>query len=343
MARAPFARPAALALLAALAFGAVTPVVRRFGDPSSPFTTAALLYAGAAIAAVRTHGESSRFGRSALVRVVLVAVLGAAVAPAALAWGIARTSASSASLLLNLEAVFTVLLARLFLREHLGARAWMGAACIVLGGVVVALPERGESVSVAGTIAVALATLAWAGDNVLTRPLSDLHPTDVVRAKASLGATLSSLLALGLGESFPRVTAVLALLACGALGFGASLRLYLRAQRDLGAARTGSLFALAPFVGVVLAVLSGERPAWFGLTAAAALMAFGVVLHVGEGHGHPHVHPEVEHEHAHRHDDGHHLHTHETMPAGEHTHRHRHAALAHDHPHADDVHHRHEH
>jgi drug/metabolite transporter (DMT)-like permease len=262
----------------------------------------------------------------------------------ALAWGLQRTSGVIASLLLNLEALFTVLLARLVWREAIGSRVAAAVALMVAGGTLLVLGGRESSIAAGwGALAVVGATLAWAGDNVVGRPLADRDPTHVVLAKGALGAGLSFGMGRALGEPGVAWGAGLALLACGAVGYGASLRLYLQAQRVVGAARTGSVFAVAPFLGAGLAWVMGERAGGLATIGAGALCAAGVWLHVTERHEHPHVHEPIEHEHAHRHDDGHHMHEHDVYPAGEHSHPHRHEAIAHAHPHAPDLHHRHGH
>jgi drug/metabolite transporter (DMT)-like permease len=275
---------------------------------------------------------------------VVVALLGAVVAPVALAWGLQRTSGVTASLLLNLEAVFTVLLARLVWREPVGARVGVAVALMVVAGVLLVWQGRAASVASGwGALAVAGATLAWAGDNVLGRPLADRDPTSVVLAKGALGAALSLGLALAFSERWPSWTAALGLAASGAVGYGVSLRLYLRAQRLVGAARTGSVFAAAPFVGAAFAWTLGEHAGGAATLAAGALCVVGLWLHGTESHGHEHTHEGLLHEHAHRHDDGHHDHTHDVLPVGEHSHAHRHDAVTHDHPHGPDAHHRHGH
>jgi hypothetical protein len=190
---------------------------------------------------------------------------------------------------------------------------------------------------------VTAATLAWAIDNALTRPLAELDPARVVLAKAGLGALLASALALVLGESLPAPGAAVALLLCGATGYGASLSFYLAAQRTLGAARTASVFAAAPFVGALVAVAMGDRPPQIASAVAATLCAIGVALHLTEHHAHRHAHVATVHEHAHRHDDLHHDHVHEPPFAGEHSHPHEHAPVTHSHDHAPDVHHGHDH
>ena len=148
---------------------------------------------------------------------------------------------------------------------------------------------------------------------------------------------------MSMSPSNPGATASLALLAVGATGYGLSLRFYLLAQRHFGAARTGSVFAFAPFIGALGAFALGERSASVLLLVGGALMVAGVLVHLAEDHGHEHTHEALDHEHAHTHDDGHHDHTHPVMPQGAHSHPHHHSPLRHSHPHAPDLHHRHSH
>jgi drug/metabolite transporter (DMT)-like permease len=343
------ARPAVsggmLAFAAAATFGATTPLVQRFGRGVGPFTTATLLYLGATLVASLARGPRvDPLRRSDAPRLFFVAMLGAVAAPMALAWGLQRTSGVTASLLLNLEAPFTVLLARAVWREPVGLR--VGGAVLVMGAAGALLVIDGREASVAagwGALAVAGATLAWASDAVAGRPLADRDAASVVLAKSAIGATASFVLGRVLGESWPGSGTVLALAGCGAVGYGVSLGLYLRAQRAIGAARTGTVFAAAPFIGAAVALALGERAAGSFTLVAGALCAIGVWLNLGERHGHAHVHAAVDHEHPHRHDDGHHLHPHDVYPPGEHTHPHSHETLEHTHPHGQDVDHRHEH
>jgi drug/metabolite transporter (DMT)-like permease len=337
-----------LAGTAAIAFGVTTPVVAWAGHGEGAFTTAALLYAGAALASVimwalaRTRGAP--LGRRDLPRIVGVAIAGGAIAPALLAWGLQRSGATVGALLLNLEAVFTVVLARAVFHEAIGRRVALAVTAMVAGGAALVLDvSRGADWGVAGVVAVAAATLGWAIDNTLTRPLAERDPVSVIAAKAGLGATFTFAAAVIAGEPGPSLRAAIVLLACGATGYGVSLRLYLLAQRAIGAGRTGSVFALAPFIGAALAIAAGERGATGWTIAAAALFAAGVYLHVTERHDHAHVHEPLEHDHAHRHDDGHHDHGHDPPITGEHAHPHRHARLAHTHDHGADLHHAHPH
>jgi drug/metabolite transporter (DMT)-like permease len=345
----PALRGAALALLAAALFGLSTPLVQRFGLGLGPFSTAALLYAGAAgVALFQRRGAAAEapLRRSDAPRLLAMVAAGAVLGPVALAWGLQRTSGASASLLLTLEAVFTAVLAWRWYGEVLDGRVKTAVALLLAGGALLVL-DQGLSgqVQLLGLLAVAVATVAWGVDNTLSRGVADRDPGQVVLVKAALGAGVTTALALAWGEALPPLRAALALLAVGATGYGLSLRFYLLAQRQFGAARTGSVFAFAPFIGALGAFALGERSASALLLLGGLLMAAGVVVHLLENHAHAHDHEALEHEHAHRHDDGHHAHAHPgaNAPSGAHSHWHRHEPGQHSHPHVPDAHHGHRH
>ena len=343
----PALRGGLLALLAATLFGVSTPLVQYFGAGLGALTTAALLYAGAAVAgALLRRGAAREAGlrRSDVPRLLLVVAFGAVIGPVALAWGLQRTSGASASLMLTLEALFTAVLAWRLYRESMDVRVWAAMALLLAGGVVLILAQgQLGGTHLAGMLAVLVATAAWGIDNTLSRALAERDPGQVVMVKAALGVAVTAVLALAFSEPAPRWSAAAGLLAVGATGYGLSLRFYLLAQRAFGAARTGSVFAFAPFIGALLALAMGDRSvsAWVG--AGGLLMLGGVLLHLVESHGHTHDHAAQDHEHAHDHADGHHNHTHNPLPEGSHSHLHHHEAQGHAHPHVPDAHHQHRH
>jgi drug/metabolite transporter (DMT)-like permease len=336
-----------LALVAAVLFGISTPLVQLFGAGVGAFSTAALLYAGAAAVGAlsrRSIEREARIVSGDLKRLLAMAAFGAVIGPVALAWGLQRTSGTSASLMLTLEALFTALLAWRLYRETMDGRVWTAMLLLLAGGTVLILDQgRSGTAQLWGLVAVALATAAWGIDNTLSRALAERDPGQVVLFKALLGSAATAVLAFAWREPLPSVTTAIALFAVGATGYGLSLRFYLLAQRAFGAARTGSVFAFAPFIGAALAVGLGDRSFTALMLLGSLLMLAGVVLHLAESHAHEHEHDSFEHEHAHRHDDGHHTHTHDPMPVGPHSHRHRHEPLRHSHAHVPDAHHSHEH
>lgn len=343
----PAARGGLLALLAALLFGVSTPLVQHFGKGLGAFTTAALLYAGAAaigMASRQRMEREARVVRGDVPRLLSMAAFGAVLGPVALAWGLQHTSGASASLMLTLEALFTALLARLLYQETMDRRVWAAMLLLLAGGVALVLDQwRSGAMQSWGLLAVLLATAAWGADNTLSRALAERDPGQVVLGKAAMGAVATAVLAWLLGEPMPAWGAAVALFAIGASGYGLSLRFYLLAQRAFGAARTGSVFAFAPFIGAAFSVALGDRSGTWAMAAGGTLMMLGVTLHLAESHGHEHEHERLEHEHAHRHDDGHHDHTHDVLPVGSHSHSHVHEPMRHAHSHVPDVHHQHIH
>src|SRR6187549_3386918 len=185
-------RPGILvAALSALAFGVSAPAVARLGVGVGAFTTAALLYAGALCCSWTLSGFATR-APVALVRrhgarLVLIAGLGAALGPAAFAWGLQRSGATSGSLLLNFEAVFTAVLAWRLFAEPFGARFVAALALMATGGAVLAIDgARHTDIHPLGLLAITFATLCWAFDNTLTRSLSEEPPFAVIAVKSAL-------------------------------------------------------------------------------------------------------------------------------------------------------------
>ncbi len=343
-------RGVAASLCAALLFGAGTPLAKLLLEQASPWLLAALLYLGSGLglALLRTVRRAPPVVLpSGEARWLAGAVLtGGVAAPVLLMLGLARLPASSASLLLNAEAVFTALLAWFVFRENVDRRVALGMVAIVAGGVVLSWPGQARWAGWAPALLVAGACLAWAVDNNLTRKVSLADATWVAMVKGLAAGGTNLVLALALGASWPPLPVVLGAALVGFASYGASLALFVVALRHLGTARTGAYFSVAPFFGAVLAIALGDAvdPR---LLVAGALMAIGVALHLAERHEHWHVHEPLEHGHEHVHGaaDPHHEHAHDPpVPAGtRHAHSHRHEALAHSHSHYPDAHHRHDH
>ncbi len=345
--RPPALRGGLLALLAATLFGISTPLVQQLGQGLGAFSTAALLYGGAAMVGAltkRPRDQEATLQIADMPRLSVMAFFGAAIGPVALAWGLQRTSGTSASLMLTLEAFFTAVLAWRVYGETMDIRVGLAMLLLLLGGMALVL-DQGMlgGVQLMGLLAVMIATASWGIDNTLSRELAERDPSQVVLFKAATGTAVTAGLAWVYGEALPSLMAALGLLAVGGIGYGLSLRFYLLAQRAFGAARTGSVFAFAPFIGAVLTFAMGERSSGVLMAVGGIFMLGGVVLHLMENHGHAHVHASMDHEHAHNHSDGHHNHVHDPMPIGSHSHAHTHEMLHHSHAHVPDAHHQHTH
>jgi drug/metabolite transporter (DMT)-like permease len=344
------AGPGAAVLSAAL-FGATTPLAKYFLRDTGPLLIAGLLYLGSGIGlSVMRLIQDRRWSPSGLRRGDYARLAGATIsggmfAPALLMFGLARSDAATASLLLNTEAVFSALLAWLLFREATSRRVVLGFFAICTGCALLSWPSRlvlgGAPL---GPLCVIAACLCWGLDNNLTRNISAADARVIAAIKGLCAGATNTGLALSMGATFPAAPELAGALALGFLGFGVSLVLFIVSLRHLGTARTGAYFAMSPFIGTVLAVALYRDPITAAFYLASALMAVGVWLHVTEQHAHEHEHEPMTHTHEHEH-DAHHQHEHGANfdPAKPHTHAHCHGFLRHSHAHFPDIHHGHRH
>lgn len=330
--------------IAAVLFGSTVPIASRLVERTSPQMVAGLLYIGAALAVAPIVGTSTQaLGsvRRGGWQLAIAVLAGGLAGPLLLTSGLARTPAATASLLLNLEVVATAVIAAVVFHEHLGRRVVAGVALVMAAGVL--LTWSGTPELRAGALLVVGACLCWGVDNSVTAQLDSVAPKHITLAKGVIAGTTNVVIALVLGASLPGLWVVVAALVTGAIGYGASITLWVAGARDLGAARGQLVFSLAPFIGATVAWTAfGDQASGTQLVALGIALA-GAVLVVGSGHDHPHSHDAIEHIHEHAH-DAHHHHEHDDGRLDEpHTHRHEHAPLAHAHPHVPDLHHRHAH
>ncbi len=338
MRRTSFASAAAAALGAALLFGASTPLAKQLLNDLSPVLLAGLLYLGSGIGLgivrlIRDHGwrTPAMTGREWL-WLALAIGFGGVLGPLALMLGLARTSAATASLLLNLEAVLTAVLAWVVFRENANRRIVTGMTLIVAGAMLLAW--RGSSRGLGwGALLVAGACLCWALDNNFTRKVSANDALFLAGSKGTVSGVVNTGVALALGAHVPGAFDVGAAMGVGLLSYGVSLVLFVLALRGVGAARTGAYFSTAPFFGAAIAILAFGDHASPSFWLAAMLMGAGVWLHLTEPHAHWHTAATLTHTHPHVH-DGQHQHVHDFPQGGSgpHTHEHTHASIDQDGP-----------
>jgi drug/metabolite transporter (DMT)-like permease len=341
-------------LLAALLFGATAPLCKVLLGDAAPLALAALLYLGSGVGLsawlfVRrmAGGAGSKAatleGKDWLTLSGAVAA-GGVLAPVLFLVGLSHSAASTASLLLNLEMVFTALLAWMLFREGFEGRVAWGLALILAGCLLLAWPADGMAGWGTGALPIAGACLCWGMDNNLTQRLADRDPVQIAAIKGLAGGSVNAALAFALGQSLPAGIPLLAALCVGLFGYGVSLVLFVVSLGRIGTARTIGVFAAAPFAGTCLSLLILDEAPTLSLFLAAMVLVAGLIIAIGGRHAHGHTHEATTHSHRHGHDE-HHGHDHGEDGFAErlHDHLHTHEPLHHAHDHYPDTHHRHGH
>ena len=274
------------AIAAAALYAMSAPLSKQLLASVSATMMAALLYLGAGLGmcavrlgqrALNTPRREQSLARADLPYVAGMVALDIA-APIFLMLGLSRTTAANASLLNNFEIVATSIIALFVFGEAISRRLWAAIGLITLASILLSV-EGTESLSFsAGSLLVLLACVCWGFENNCTRRLSEKDPLEIVTVKG-LGSGLGALgIALATGSGIPGVWQIVSALLLGFVAYGLSILFYVRAQRDLGAARTSAYYALSPFIGVGLSFLMGgaaPAPLFF---AALAAMAAGAYL-----------------------------------------------------------------
>ena len=164
-----------LALGSAVLFGASAPLSKLLLGAIDPWLLAGLLYAGAGVGLAAVHSAGVRWDWQGLKRLwradlpwlALVVLFGGCVGPVLLMFGLSLTTASSGSLLLNLEGLATMGIAWLVFRENVDRRLLVGAFAILAGAVLLTVDGQGLRLDLGGVL-IASACLAWGIDNNLT-------------------------------------------------------------------------------------------------------------------------------------------------------------------------------
>lgn len=338
------------AILAASSYGISTPFSKIMLNVLSPTFLSALLYLGAGFGMLLTKmltmnlksQSEANLDKKDLPYIFAMIVLDV-IAPILLMVGLERTSPSTVSLLNNFEIVATSVIALILFGEQLGGKMWLAIGLITLSSIILSLDTiEGIDFSV-GAIFVLLATISWGFENNTTRKLSIKNPIDIVIIKG-LGSGLGALIiAMYLQDIELNFIYIISALILGFLAYGLSIYMYIRAQRDLGAARTSAYYSIAPFVGVLTSWILFDEAIEPRFIVSLVIMILGVYFTIEENHIHEHTHESIVHEHSHRHDDLHHNHYHDYDVRGYHSHEHTHEKLIHTHAHAPDIHHKHSH
>ena len=274
-----------LALLAAALYALNAPFSKLLLGSVPPAMMAALLYlgAGGGMAAVgllrRGPRQPLEGGRRYVLGMIVLDIL----APISLMAGLSMSSAAHAALLNNFEIVATAVIALSLFGERISRKLWRGIALVTISCLILSFENLSSLTFSRGSPLILLACLCWGLENNCTRMLSSGDPLRIVVVKGFGAGAGSLLIALAAGERLEDLRAVPAALLLGFFAYGLSILCYVRAQRDLGAARTGAYYAVAPFVGALLSLAVFREPPGAAFWIALPVMALGTWFAAADG------------------------------------------------------------
>ena len=316
-------KAALFALLAAAFYALNVPFSKQLLREVPPTLMASFLYFGAGAGVGLMYlfhwgkeKKADRLSRGDLPYTIGMVALDI-LAPIFLMLGISIGSSANASLLGNFEIVATALIALLVFKEKVSNKLWAAILLITISSVILSFEGSGSLQFSAGSIFVLLAAVCWGLENNCTRKISEKSTYQIVTIKGLCCGMGSFGIAAVLGEPLPGLKYAVSAMALGFVAYGLSIFLYIRSQRDLGAAKTSAYYSVAPFIGAFLAfVVNGERITILYLVGLLFMIAGTVfvaadtlvcspkhvhthqITHTHDGTTHTHT---VTHEHSHNH------------------------------------------
>ena len=256
------------------------------------------LFAGLALAVVRfspirgrvmrliktpTKTEA-KFCKKDIAVLGFVVLSGSIIAPLLFLNGLNQTTAINASLLQNAEALFTVIIAFLILKEHCNKKEWIGITLLIVGAVFLATNAQFSSLSlqeaVFGNLLILGACLFWGIDNNLSKFLCIKEDLILVTAlKCLIGGASLLLLAYALHLSFyVPFTAYPYLITVGAFSIGFSILFFMVGLKEIGSIRTGTIFSTSALFGAVFALIILKEPITIVQALAGLVMILGICV-----------------------------------------------------------------
>ena len=323
------------AILAAALYAVNIPLSKVLLQFVQPTMMAAFLYLGAGVglfvygAAIKEKG--GKLTKAELPYTVGMIVLDIA-APILLMLGLQHTGSANASLLNNFEIVATSLIAFFAFREKLSKQLIVAIVMVTAASVTLSFEEAGSLQFNSGSLLVLAAACCWGLENNCTRMLSNKSSVQITTIKGIFSGIGSLIVALTVGEKLPGIIWALAVMALGFVAYGLSINFYIKAQKDLGAAKTSAYYSVAPFLGVLFGVLLLREELGIRFYLGLAIMIGATVLMVKDTISLQHTH-EHSHSHTHEHAHGDLIHAHEHSHTHSHTHIHGQDESAHGHTH----------
>ena len=276
------------AIAAAVFYALNVPCSKLLLGKIGPTFMAAFLYLGAGIgvgamylAHYKHEPSSERLEKKDMPYTVGMVLLDI-IAPILLMIGVNIGSASNASLLGNFEIVATTIIALFIFKEKVTGKLRAAIGLITLSSIILSFGGEGSFSFSLGSLFVIGATACWGLENNCTRSISEKSTYQIVTIKGFGSGTGSLIVALVIGEKFPELKYILPAIVLGFVAYGLSIFTYIRAQKDLGAAKTSAYYAIAPFIGALLSFVFLRESITAAYPVALTVMIIGTVFVISD-------------------------------------------------------------
>lgn len=273
------------AILAALLYALSTPIAKLVLNDLSPTFIAALLYLGAGLGmgiVAYIRKKTTTYTYKSFTRKEMPAILGMigldVIAPILLMVGLQRSLPENVALLNNFEIVATTLFAAFIFKEHIPKRLRWAIILVTIASFILSFENVQALTFSIGSLFVILAAISWGLENNLTRRLSFNDPLMVVVIKGIFAGLGSLVITIILGEVVWHPIMMIVTLLLGFIAYGLSIFFYVTAQRELGAAKTSTFYAFAPFMGAILSLAIFQEIPGYPFFIALIIMGIGSYL-----------------------------------------------------------------
>ena len=272
------------AVLAAALYALSTPFSKVIMNEIPPSFMAGFLYLGAGTGMLITNAfrkdeaaSVKAFSHSDTPYLIGMVVLDI-IAPIMLMLALTSSPAANISLINNFEIVATSVIALIIFREKISGKLWTGIILITVASIMLSFEGTESLAFTKYSVFALIACIAWGFENNCTRKLSSGDPIKIVVIKG-LGSGIGAIIvALCAGEQISLSVNILYALLLGFVAYGLSVFFYIKAQKELGAAKTSAYYAVSPFIGALLSLIIYRSLPNLLFLISCMIMVIGTVI-----------------------------------------------------------------
>jgi len=276
-------------IFSAILYGSISTIAKSSLNTINPILLSSLIYLIIGIfltAIVKIKKDIANVNKDVIKLIFLTSVCGAVIGPILFFYGLKLTNASSSSLLINAEFLFSILLAIFILKERPRRTAYIGIILIFTAVIILNLKINSidffQNNNFIGNILILSATLFWALDNNISKIIlqKEIPIIKIIQIKSLIGGLLSfaivSISNISLAINISQIPSLI-FLSLG--GFAGSLFLFLKGMKEVGTIKSVMIFSTSSVFGVIFAfVFLKESIEPWKLILSLFMMMSGIYL-----------------------------------------------------------------